>query len=123
MALTPLQLSTDSTNSGGAARQHRDPDLMDELKTLLPIYRTVMRLTWRLEYPARHRDELAQHQASNAQHREIRRQEWHLRRRGFRPCAEAAECSMWIRGRRDRVYCSSACRQAAYRRRVAELRR
>ena len=96
---------------------------MDELTTLLPIYRTVMRLTWRFQDSARHRDELAQHRADNARKREIRRQEWHLRRRGFWPCTEVADCSMWIRGRRDRVYCSSACRQAAYRRRLAEVRR
>jgi ferredoxin-NADP reductase len=96
---------------------------MDDLTPLLPIYRTVMRLTWRFHNLARHRDELAQRRAAHEQKREIRRQEWHLRRRGFWPCAGVAECSMWIRGRCDRVYCSSACRQAAYRRRLAEVRR
>jgi hypothetical protein len=91
-----------------------------DLRILASVHRGVLRMVWRLDYSNRHQEELEARARSRADVRELRRQQWHLERRGFWPCDRVGDCMMWIRGRADRRYCSAACRQAAYRERLAE---
>jgi hypothetical protein len=91
------------------------------LRELQSIFRDAMKLAGRFEYGRLQQRDLERRTRAAAERRDRRRQEWHLRRRGFRPCLRQPRCDYWFRGRSDRRYCSQACRQAAYRERHCEL--
>lgn len=89
------------------------------LREMCSMIRAFSRLADRFDYDRLHADDLEARRLLAANERERRRQQWHLARRGFRPCLLVPACQYWFRGRSDGKYCSHACRQAAYRERHA----